>query len=283
MTERPAAALPSSAPDPDVERLLTEALVPASPPSTAAAATAEAEALMAFRAARDSGALDAPPRPSDDWRPRRAAAASRLPLRTYVGAALAGLSLSGVAVASTPLPAEADQSSGTPAPSTRTPSPSSAPLPGPHPSSTPVPRPAPPSLPSASGHATVRELPHEPGHADGFKSLCRKQLRHGAKDETDPSHNSAAWQRLAAEAGGDSLIDAYCARALAKGRLSEGSKPPSPPRGGKKDPGGPASRSANGPSAGGKGGSNRSEQGHASGSEPYAKDGSRENRLTPNG
>ncbi|QPK44062.1 hypothetical protein H4W23_05175 [Streptomyces gardneri] len=281
MTERPAAALPSSAPDPDVERLLTEALVPASPLSTAAAA--EAEALMAFRAARDSGALDAPPRPSDDWRPRRAAASPRFPLRTYVGAALAGLSLSGVAVASTPLPAEADQSAGKPAPATRTPSPGSAPLPGTRPSSAPVPRPAPPSLPAASGHTTVRELPHEPGHADGYKSLCRKQLRHRAKDETDPSHNSAAWQRLAAEAGGDSLIDAYCARALAKGRLSEGTKPPAPPRGEKKDPGGPASRSANGPSAGGKGGSNRPEQGHASGSEPYAKDGSREYRLTPNG
>ncbi|MEU3693985.1 hypothetical protein [Streptomyces narbonensis] len=284
MTERPAAAVPSSSTsEPEIERLLTEALVPASPPPSAAAAEAEAAALTAFRAARDSGALDARPRPSDDWRPRGAATPSRLPLRTYVGAALAGLSLSGVAVASTPLPAEADQSSGKPAPVGDTPSPGSASLPGPRPSAAPVRRPAPPSPPAAPGPATVREAAPEPGHADGFTSLCRKHPRHRATEAADPSHNSAAWQRLAAEAGGESLIDAYCARALAKEKPGRGATPPAPSRGGKKNPAGPASRPAKGASAGAKGVPNRPERDHVPGAEPYAKDGSRENRPAPKG
>ncbi|MEU7076021.1 hypothetical protein AB0B30_38515 [Streptomyces narbonensis] len=263
MTERPAAAVPSSASDPEIERLLTEALVPASPPTSAAAeaeADAEAAALTAFRAARDSGALDALPRPSDDWRPRGAATSSRLPLRTYLGAALAGLSLSGVAVASTPLPAEADQSSERPAPAGRTPSPGSTPVPGPRPSATPERRLAPPSPPAVPGPSTVREPAGEPGHVDGFTSLCRKHMRHQTAEAADPSHNSAAWRRLAAAAGGESRIDAYCTRALAKEKPSE----KKPPRG-KKDPAAPSSRPAKGASAGAKGASNRPEREHGPG------------------
>ncbi|CAM5522283.1 hypothetical protein [Streptomyces narbonensis] len=271
MTERPAAAVPSSASDPGIERLLTEALVPASPPASAAAAEAEAAALTAFRAARDSGALDALPLPSDDWRPRDAATSSRLPLRTYLGAALAGLSLSGVAVASTPLPAEADQSSERPAPAGRTPSPGSTPVSGPRPSATPERRVAPPSPPAAPGPPTVREPAGEPGHVDGFTSLCRTHLRHHTAEAADPSHNSAAWQRLAAAAGGESRIDAYCTRALAKEKPPGAAMVPAPPRDGKRDPDGPAGRSAKGPSAGVADGSDRPERGHASRSEPYTK------------
>lgn len=292
MTERPA-AVPSSASDPGIERLLTEALVPASPPSSAAAseaeaaearaAEAEAAALMAFRAARDSGALDARPRPSDDWRPRGAAASSRLSLRTYVGAALAGLSLSGVAVASTPLPAEADQSPEKPAPVGGTPSPGSASHAGPGPSATPVRRPAPPSPPAAPGPAAVPEPAREPVHADNFTSLCRKHLRHGSAEAAAPSHNSAAWQRLVAEAGGDSQIDTYCARALAKEKPREKATPPAASRGGKKAPAGPGSRPAKGAPAGAKGVSNRPERHQVPGAEPYAKDGAGEKRLTSNG
>ncbi|MET8977851.1 hypothetical protein ABZX85_19750 [Streptomyces sp. NPDC004539] len=47
----------------DLPRLLADALTPPGPD-----AAAEAEALAAFRDARDSGALDAPTRRCDDWR-----------------------------------------------------------------------------------------------------------------------------------------------------------------------------------------------------------------------
>ncbi|WP_353944347.1 hypothetical protein ABII15_23970 [Streptomyces sp. HUAS MG91] len=57
----------------------------------------EREALAAFRAARDTGALAAAPRPSDDWRPRRGR--SRWSARAAVGAVLASLTVGGVAVA----------------------------------------------------------------------------------------------------------------------------------------------------------------------------------------
>ncbi|QNP70616.1 hypothetical protein IAG44_15000 [Streptomyces roseirectus] len=47
----------------DLPRLLAAALTPPGPD-----AAAEAEALAAFRDARDSGALTAPTRRCDDWR-----------------------------------------------------------------------------------------------------------------------------------------------------------------------------------------------------------------------
>ncbi|MBO1334823.1 hypothetical protein [Streptomyces sp. VRA16 Mangrove soil] len=57
----------------------------------------ERQALDAFRAARDSGALTAAPRRRDDWRPRHRRV--RRPVRVAVGAVLASLTVGGVAVA----------------------------------------------------------------------------------------------------------------------------------------------------------------------------------------
>jgi hypothetical protein len=70
-----AAAVRPTGPDPDGER----------------------QARAAFRAARDTGALDARPRRRDDWRPRRRGV--RWSVRALVGALFASLAVGGVAVA----------------------------------------------------------------------------------------------------------------------------------------------------------------------------------------
>ncbi|MFD4370530.1 hypothetical protein [Streptomyces sp. NPDC058486] len=165
MTERPAAAVPSSASpsDPEIARFLGEALVP-----TAPSPAAEATALAAFRAARDSGALDAEPRPEDDWRPRTPARASRFTLRTWLAAALAGLSLSGVAAASAGLAPDTAPPPEKPPPAGATPSPAPRP-------SLPVARPSAPAVP---GHATS-------------KARCQKH-RHGrGPEKAEPSRADA--------------------------------------------------------------------------------------------
>ncbi|WP_415954527.1 hypothetical protein [Streptomyces sp. KLOTTS4A1] len=65
-----------------------------------AGSKAEAEAVAAFRRARDAGAhRGARTRRRDDWRPR--SAARRLAWRAGIGAVLAGLTVGGAAVAGT--------------------------------------------------------------------------------------------------------------------------------------------------------------------------------------
>ncbi|WP_394431177.1 hypothetical protein [Streptomyces sp. SGAir0957] len=83
----------TSVPPDGVGARLAAAVVGAGPPD----ADAEQAALTAFRAARDAGALDARPRPGDDWRPRRRPA--RWSLRAVVGTLVASVAVGGVAVA----------------------------------------------------------------------------------------------------------------------------------------------------------------------------------------
>lgn len=83
----------TSVPPDGVGARLAAAVIGAGPPD----ADAEQAALTAFRAARDAGALDARPRPGDDWRPRRRPA--RWSLRAVVGTLVASVAVGGVAVA----------------------------------------------------------------------------------------------------------------------------------------------------------------------------------------
>ncbi|MER7174558.1 hypothetical protein [Streptomyces mesophilus] len=163
---------------------------------------AQAAALAAFRAARDSGAhrRGARTRRRDDWRPRTHA--RRIAWRAVLGTLIAGLTVGGVAVAVSGGPESGPD--GDPSAPAATPA---------------VPRPAPePELERAGTPDDLTEpgserpvRPSRPGEVRREEALCRSLDKVGGK-----ALDSAAQQRLAEAAGPREDVRAYCARLLAE-------------------------------------------------------------------
>ncbi|WP_199549166.1 hypothetical protein [Streptomyces sp. N35] len=163
---------------------------------------AQAAALAAFRAARDSGAHreGARTRRRDDWRPRTRA--RRIAWRAVLGTLIAGLTVGGVAVAVSGGPesgpeGDASVPAATPAAPQREPE---------------IERDRsgiPDDLPEPGEERSAR--PSRPGDVRHEEALCRSLDKVGGK-----ALDSAARQRLAESAGPRGDVRAYCARLLAE-------------------------------------------------------------------
>ncbi|MFC7307328.1 hypothetical protein ACFQVC_24270 [Streptomyces monticola] len=177
------------------------------------------QALAAYRAARDSGALNAGAartRRRDDWRPARVRGRRGSAVRAAIGALLGGLALGGVAVAGIGGP---DEDPGAPADS-RPGRASSAPAaPTPTPTRTgPVPEPA--VTPSASAGPTAsaaREPEATPGARRPAPVRPTQEVRvlceaYEKVDGRGGALDAEALRRLTDEAAGEGAGDvaAYC-------------------------------------------------------------------------
>lgn len=171
----------------DLETLLAAALI-----REGVDAGAEQRAVVAFVAARESGAHGTRTRRRDDWRARRRRFGSRS-LKAMLSALVAGLTLSGVAVAgigvegsSTDGPA--DDPKGTRAPSGTTPA--------------ATPKFADPGT-GSDGRNSDR-----PDTAKDTEAHCRAYEKLKGRGK---ALDATAWKRLTEAAGGASHVDAYCA------------------------------------------------------------------------
>lgn len=207
----------------DLEALLAAALI-----RRGVDAGAEQRAVVAFLAARESGARGARTRHRDDWRTRRSRL-GRHSLKATLSVVLAGLTLSGVAVAgigatgsSTEGPAEDGKGTHAPSPGTTGPSAGGSADPG------------------AGGD---RPDPDRPGTARETEAHCRAYEEVGGRGK---ALDSAAWERLTEAAGGAANVDAYCAERLEEAAGTE-ERPVSTRAPEKKDDGA-AGRSGNVPS-----------------------------------
>ncbi|MGW7468565.1 hypothetical protein ACWGJT_28880 [Streptomyces xantholiticus] len=180
---------------------------------------AAANALAAFRAARDEGALDLPTRPADDWRPTPPRTRTTW-IKAGLGTLVAGVMLGGGAIAAGAIPAPFGES------------PADGPRPTPSVS---------PSGPAAASESTTPQATGLPATAPsaGHPSTAEDQAAHcrayeaaeaNARAGNGRSMDSAVRKRLEAAAGGPDAVEAYCAR-LSVGRSSDpsGNTPPSKP------------------------------------------------------
>ncbi|MFB8269279.1 hypothetical protein ACFC96_22115 [Streptomyces sp. NPDC055955] len=190
-----------------------EAQLAAAVRSTRPRADAEAQAVAAFRAARDQGAHAARPRRRDDWRPRRRGLA-RWSLRTTVGTLVAGVTLGGVAMAGigTVGHASGDDSEQQP---TSPVSASSAP----GRSAPDQVRPSATAPAGAGAHAPGRAT----GHPDQAGDTLAKCRAYASVRDRGQALDSTAWQRFLADAGGEDSVDAYCAAERARQETGGGS------------------------------------------------------------
>ncbi|MFC8514056.1 hypothetical protein [Streptomyces sp. NPDC057257] len=172
---------------PALEELLAGAMCP-----EALDTSAEQEAVAAFRAARDSGALKARTRRRDDWRPREQRR-TRRSLKATLSLALAGLTLGGVAYAAIGTGGGSTHDDGHAARQHE------HPPTGPSASA--------PRTPGASAAAT----PDRPATAKDTAAHCRAY--ENVKD-SGKALQSTAWQRLIEAAGGEQNVAAYCAAQL---------------------------------------------------------------------
>jgi hypothetical protein len=176
---------------------------------------AEARALAAFRAARDSagvGRRSPRTRRRDDWRPRGRQRRPGRSLRAAVGALLASVALGGVAMASMgTLGTSSDDG-----PDERPRSQRTAPSAGAESAAAP-----------SSGDTTTPDSSSAGGHgrdqaagAKKSKALCRAYL--SAKNRGHVL-DATAWRRLVDAAGGEASVKAYCDEQLAsdKGTRNE--------------------------------------------------------------
>ncbi|MFJ7159457.1 hypothetical protein ACIQUQ_31530 [Streptomyces sp. NPDC101118] len=195
--------------DDDAAEALSAALRPAAPLDERAAA----QAVAAFRAARDEGLHEGARAPRtrrrDDWRPAAERRRWRS-LRAALAALVASVTLGGVAVAAGGLPSPFG-----PAPS-RTPEPrrSTPAVPPPSDASTPPPAIVPPEASAAVPETAGPEGPERtpPGTAESHAALCHAYEK--VKD-SGRALDSAAWQRLVTAAGGEAGIPSYCERLTA--------------------------------------------------------------------
>lgn len=208
---------------PALEELLAAAARP-SPP----APDAEANALAAFRAARDEGALDLPTRPEDDWRPAEPRRRSRL-VKTGLGTLVAGVMFGGVAMAagSLPVPFGGSPSEGPGPVPTASPS---VPDGGSESATAPVTESSgPPDTPAGP---SAEYPPYPPTAEDRDRAAhCRaydvaendaaaeNAEGNAAGDEgkgrgRGKANDSAVRERLEAAAGGADAVEAYCAGLL---------------------------------------------------------------------
>ncbi|MFF1766038.1 hypothetical protein [Streptomyces sp. NPDC058249] len=174
---------------------------------TEAAAHAEAQAVAAFRAARDTGAHAARTRRRDDWRPREQRRLGHS-LKATFAVLLASVTLGGVAVAAIGSSSD-DDSDGRGRSGTRTssssPDRSAADATEPEDAASSAPGSA---GPGASAHA---EPSGRPSHAKDTEAHCRAYASVKGRGK---ALNSTAWQRLITAAGGEENVAAYCAEQL---------------------------------------------------------------------
>jgi hypothetical protein len=182
-------------------------------------AEAEAQAVAAFRAARDEGAHAARTRRRDDWRPREQRRVSRS-LKATFAVLLASLTLGGVAVAAIGSSSDDDTDD-----RSRT-----------EPSSSAPDRSAPESTgPDFSGsfapEASAQPSAAHPSQAQDTEAHCRAYESVKGRGN---ALNSTAWQRLITAAGGEENVAAYCAEQLSEdtelpnGKTKKADSTPSP-------------------------------------------------------
>ena len=196
---------------------LDEVLAAATRPAPVAPRAAE-DAVAAFRAARDEGALDLPTRPADDWRP--AEPRTRTPwIKAGLGTFAAGVMLGGVAMASGSIPAPF----GTP-PAERPGPASSSSTPSGTPAATATTAPQATGLPATTPGAVGRPTTAEDRAAAHCRAYEAAEAGEGAEANGQAGNgkalDSAVRERLEAAAGGPDAVEAYCAR-LSKDGSSE--------------------------------------------------------------
>ncbi|WP_099505446.1 MULTISPECIES: hypothetical protein [Streptomyces] len=206
--------------EPAVETLLAAALR-----RRADGTEAQAQAVAAFRAARDSGAHTARTRRRDDWRPREQRRLSRS-VRATAAVLLASLTLGGVAVAAIGASSGDDRDERDKTqPSNSAQDRSAASDSG---------RPAEPG----ASDATAPGASAEPGLPSGRPTQAQDMAAHCRAYEAVSGRgnalNATAWQRLVTAAGGEDKVAAYCAEQLAgdagsaKSRTRTADSTPSP-------------------------------------------------------
>ncbi|GGW25883.1 hypothetical protein GCM10010381_07320 [Streptomyces xantholiticus] len=163
---------------------------------------AAANALAAFRAARDEGALDLPTRSADDWRQPTPPRKRGTWIKAGLGTLVAGVMLGGGAMAAGAIPVPFGES------------PAEGPRPTPSVS---------PSGPAAASESTTPRATGLPATAPGavHPSTAEDQAAHcrayeaaeaNARAGSGRSLDSAVRERLEAAAGGPDAVEAYCAR-----------------------------------------------------------------------
>ncbi|MFD4029777.1 hypothetical protein ACFWVP_04390 [Streptomyces sp. NPDC058637] len=180
-------------------------------------AAREAQALAAFRRARDAGGPTRAGRGRrrDDWRPAAGRRGAGTSWKAALGAVVASAALGGVAMAVGVVPVPFDRDPG-PAPTVDTSrGPALPPAAVPVPGTTREWRPR-PAAPSASAYG-----PADPG----LVGLCRARSAGGG------AGSGQAFGRLAEAAGGEDGVDEFCDRVLEESGAGEPSKSakPSPP------------------------------------------------------
>ncbi|MFJ3333801.1 hypothetical protein [Streptomyces sp. NPDC086766] len=188
---------------PEAQQARVEALLAAALCGNSLDAEAEQRAVVAFRAARDTGAHGARSRRRDDWRaPERRR--KRRSVKVTAGLALAGLTLGGVAVAAI---GSARSSDGGPGggPSTR---PSSGVSAGASAGS------------SAGGPGTpgASATTDRPAGARDTEARCEAYEKAGGNGK---ALDATAWRRLVKAAGGADAVAGYCADQLARAAARE--------------------------------------------------------------
>jgi hypothetical protein len=184
-----------------------EVLLAAAVRGRAADPDAEAQAVAAFRAARDGGAHAARTRRQDDWRPREQRRVSRS-LKATFAVLLASVTLGGVAVAAIGTSSDDDRDDrgrrGTQT-SSSTPDRSAPDATG----SDFSPSAAPGS--TAPGASAQADPSGHPSQAQDTEAHCRAYESVKGRGN---ALNSTAWQRLITAAGGEENVAAYCAEQL---------------------------------------------------------------------
>ncbi|GGT49487.1 hypothetical protein GCM10010271_62160 [Streptomyces kurssanovii] len=214
---QPQPQLPAESRQPTLDELLAAAARPAP-----VAPHAEENALAAFRAARDEGALELPTRPEDDWRP--AETRTRVPwIRAGAGALVAGVMLGGFAMAAGAIPSPfADPPADKPRPAPRVfPSGAEERSTGATPPAT-VPAVPAATVPGAHEHPpTAKDLT---AHCRAYEAAAAAGRNHGkpgggnanggkadGREAEGGADERAVSERLAAVAGGPDQVEAYCA------------------------------------------------------------------------
>ncbi|MET8954686.1 hypothetical protein ACWEO4_00020 [Streptomyces sp. NPDC004393] len=166
-------------------------------------ASAEQQAVAAFRAAREAGTQEqARTRRRDDWQPRRTAA--RRSVKTAIGVFVGSLTLGGVAIAAIGSPGSGGGTQGGD-PGRRHPSPTA---PG---SATRAPEGTAPSRPAGA------LSPSRPPTAKDIQAHCRAYPSVKGRGN---ALDSAAWQRFLAAAGGEDHVAAFCADRLSPAKTN---------------------------------------------------------------
>ncbi|WP_326609992.1 hypothetical protein OG949_08035 [Streptomyces scopuliridis] len=194
--------------EPSVEDILAAAVRAESP-----AQESQDQALAAFRAARDAGALTARTRRRDDWRPHRPRRFTARAWRATAGALLASLTLGGVAVATFGVPHVPDR----PAKSPESPPPSTASPPASSTGSGTPGQQTGESTPSSSAPApSVSASPEDTPRGSPPRSRSTEVHCRNFEKVTGRGNalNATAWQRLVQAAGGEEHVPAYCAALL---------------------------------------------------------------------